>query len=71
MTMAKIRKRFWVPRQQRLARSVLNHCLGCKQFHAVPLNLPPTGNLHNEQTEGTTPFNVIGVDFVSPKNYIG
>lgn len=71
MTMAKICKRFWVPRLQRLARSVVNHCWGCKQFHAVPLNLPPTGNLPNERTEGTTAFNVIGVDFVSPKKYIG
>ncbi|KAK3713708.1 hypothetical protein QZH41_008035 [Actinostola sp. cb2023] len=71
MTMAKVRERFWVPRLRRLAKRVVKHCWGCKRFHAVPLSAPPTGNLPTERTEGTTPFNVIGVDFAGPIKYCG
>lgn len=71
LTMAKVRERFWVPRLRRLAKNVIKHCWGCKRFHAVPLSAPPTGNLPVERTQGTTPFNVIGVDFAGPIKYNG
>lgn len=71
LTMAKVRERFWVPRLRRLAKNVIRNCWGCKRFHAVPLRAPPTGNLPVERTQGTTPFNVIGVDFAGPIKYKG
>ena len=60
-----------MPRLRRLAKSVVKHCWGCKRFHAVPVSAPPTGNLPTERTEGTVPFNVIGVDFAGPIKYSG
>ena len=47
----------------------MKNCSGCKRFQAVALKNPPTAPLPSERTEGTTPFNVIGVDFAGPVKY--
>ena len=63
LTMAKLREEFWIPRLRRLVKKVIKQCYGCKRFQAVALATPPPGLLPPERTKGSTPFEVIGVDF--------
>lgn len=69
LTMAKVREKFWIPRLRKLAKKTVQKCSGCKRFQAVAVNNPPPGPLPIERTEGTTPYNVIGVDFAGPVKY--
>ena len=71
MTIAEVRERFWVPRLQWPAKKVVKHYFGCKRFQAQPLHDPPAGDLPKSCTEGSTPFDVIGVDFAGPIKYSG
>ena len=71
LTMAKVREKYWVPRLRKLAKKILRKCWGCKKFQAVAVKCPPPGFLPRARTEGTTPFNVIGVDFAGPVKYVG
>ena len=41
----------------------------CKPFQAVALAAPPSGLLPLERTEGSTPFEIVGVDFAGPIKY--
>ena len=66
LTMAKVREEFWIPRLRRLAKKVIRECYGCKRFQAVALAAPPPGLLPLERTEGSTPFEIVGVDFAGP-----
>ena len=67
--MAKVRERYWIPRLRRLTKRVIKNYYGCKRFQAVAFAHPPTGNLPKDRTEGSIPFQVIGVDYVGPIRY--
>ena len=69
LTMAKVRETYWLPRLRRLTKRVIKSCNGCKRFQAVAYIHPPTGNLPRDRTEGSTPFQVIGVDYAGPIKY--
>ncbi|XP_028407828.1 uncharacterized protein LOC114530405 [Dendronephthya gigantea] len=69
LTMALVRHDYWIPRLRQLARSVNTRCYGCKKFHASAFHSPPPGNLPVERTEGSSPFQVIGVDYAGPIVY--
>lgn len=70
-TVTKVREKFWIPRLRRLAKKVFKKCWECKRFHAVPINSQSPGYTPKEITEGTTAFNVTGVDFAGPIKYRG
>ena len=69
LTMALVRRDYWIPRLRQLARSVNTRCFGCKKFHTTAFHNPPPGNLPVERTEGSSPFEVIGVDYAGPIVY--
>ena len=69
LTMAAIRSRYSIPRLRQLAKRMIKRCYGCKQFQAVAHAHPPVGNLPKDRTEGSVPFQVIGVDFAGPIAY--
>ena len=46
-----------------LTKKVIRKCYGCNHFQAAVFANPPTENLPRERTEGSIPFQVIGVDF--------
>ena len=69
LTMAKVRDNHWVPRLRQLVKKVIKGCWGCKRFQALALATPPPGLLPRERTEGSTAFEVIGVDFAGPIRY--
>lgn len=71
LTMTKVRQTYWIPRLRRLTRRVIKRCHGCKRFQVSAFNNPPTGNLPQERTTGSTPFKVIGVDYAGPIRYLG
>ena len=69
LTMAKVRERYWVPRLRKLTKQVIKSCAGCKRFQAIALSNPPPGPFPLDRTQGSTPFEVIGVDFAGPIKY--
>ena len=69
LTMAAIREMFWVPRLRRLVKKVTKDCWGCKRFQVTAVAAPPPGPLPTNRTEGTTAFEVAGVDFAGPIRY--
>lgn len=69
LTMAKVRERYWVPRLRRLVKKLRGSCHGCKRFRARAYLTPPPGNLPKTRTEGSRPFQVVGVDFAGPIRY--
>ena len=67
--MAKVRETHWAPRLRQLVKRLIKRCYECKRFHAVAhSNLPP-GNLPQDRTVETTPFQVVGVDYAGPVKY--
>ena len=69
LTMALIRKDYWIPRLRQLAKNVINHYYGYKKFHATAFQNPPPSKLPVDRTEGSFPFQVVGVDFTGPVAY--
>lgn len=69
LTMAKVRERFWIPRLRRIVKRVVKRCAGCKRFQAVAFGNPPIGPFPSDRTEGNSPFEVIGVDYMGPMTY--
>jgi len=64
--MAKIREEHWIPCLRHLAKKVIKQCHACKRFQAVALAAPPPGLLPPETTEGSSPFEFVGLDFAGP-----
>jgi hypothetical protein len=52
-----------------MVKRVVKRCAGCKRFQAVAFANPPVGPLPDDRTKGTTPFEVIGVDYMGPMTY--
>ena len=69
MTMAAVRKDYWIPRLRQLTKKVRRKCHGCKKFQVTPFPKSPTGNLPKDRTHGTRLFQVIGVDYAGPILY--
>ena len=67
--MAKARERYWVPRLSQLIKRLIKHCHGCKRFHVSAFTNPPPGYLPTDRTEGTSPFQVVGIDYAGPIKY--
>ena len=68
-TMAKVREKYWVPRLRSLVKKIRTACNGCKRFRAKAYQVPPPGNLPSTRTQGSTPFQVVGVYFAGPIRY--
>ena len=66
MTMVHVREHYWVPRLRQLTRKVVKRCFGCRRFQAKAIVQPPPGLLPLDRTDGTRPFQTIGVDFAGP-----
>ena len=65
-TMARVRERYWVPKLRRMVKKARSDCFGCVKFRSQAYqNLPP-GNLPATRTEGSAPFQILGVDFAGP-----
>ena len=69
LTMTKVREQYWVPWLRRLVKKVIKECFKRRPFQAKPVARPPMGNLPRDRTEGSRPFQVVGVDFAGPIKY--
>ena len=69
MTMSYVREEYWIPRLRRLARKIIKNCYGCRRFQAKALEQPTPGLLPRDRTEGSRPFQTIGVDFAGPMKF--
>ena len=66
MTMAKVREVYWISKLRQQVKRVRSECWGCKRFRLRAYNNPPPGNLPTTRTQGSTPFEAVGVDFAGP-----
>lgn len=66
--MANVRERRWVPRLCQVVKKIIKGCWGCKRLKAQAYTAPPPGLLPRERTEGSTAFEVIGVDLLARSN---
>ena len=62
LTTAEIRREYWIACLRSLIL-VRKKCYGCKRFQVTAFNNPPPGELPEDQTVGSRPFEVIGVDY--------
>ena len=69
LTMAAVRKRYWVPKLRSLVKSVRSKCYGCKRFSATLARNPIPGQLPEDRTTVGGAFEVIGLDFAGPLKY--
>ena len=69
LTMTYVREGYWIPQLRKIAKRVRDRCHGCKRSRAVPLGKPPVANLPLERTEGSRPFEVVGLDYAGPFYY--
>ena len=67
--MAAVRKDYWIPRLRQLTKKVRRKCHSWKKFQVTPFPKPPAGNLPKDRTQGTRPFQVIGVNYAGPILY--
>ena len=67
--MARVRERYWVPKLGRMVKKARSDCFGCVKFRSQAYQKPPPGNLPATRTEGSAPFQVLGVDFAGPIRY--
>ena len=58
-----------MPRLRQLTKRVIRGCYGCRKFPVTSFSSPPIGNLPTDRTEGSTPFEVVGLDFAGPIGY--
>ena len=56
-------------RQEWLTKRVIEGCNRCKRFQAIDFVHPPTGKQPRDRTEGSSPFQVIGVNYADPIKY--
>ena len=47
-------------------KRIVKKCPGCKPFQATALTVPPPGLLLRDGTEGSIPFQDVGVDYAGP-----
>ena len=69
LTMAKVSEMYWAPRLHQLVKCLIKHCSGCKRFYVSVFANPPPGYLPTDRTEGTSPFQVFGIDYTGPIKY--
>ena len=66
LTMARVCARYWIPKLRQLTKKVRKSCHGCKKFQASAYAASLPGNLPATRTQGTNPYQVIGVDCAGP-----
>lgn len=69
LTMDMVRSQYWIPRLRQLVKKVRGSCHGCKRFQALAYATPPPGHLPTTRTQGTSPYQVIGVDYAGLLRY--
>ena len=52
-----------------LTNRAIKGCVGCKKFQATAFQRAPPGNLPNDRTPGSVPFQVVAVDYAGPISY--
>ncbi|XP_068708043.1 uncharacterized protein [Montipora foliosa] len=69
LTMVKVRETYWIPTLRQLVKRLIKRCYGCKRFHVSAFASPPPGYLPIDRTEGTSLFQVVGIDYAGPVKY--
>ncbi|XP_068759706.1 uncharacterized protein [Montipora capricornis] len=69
LTMVKVRETYWIPRLRQLVKRLIKRCYGCKRFHVSAFANTPPGYPPIDRTEGTSPFQVVGIAYAGPVKY--
>lgn len=65
-TLARIRKRFWIPRGQATVKSVVKSCSICRRHEGGPYKLPPMCVFPKARVTEAMPFMRVGLDYLGP-----
>ena len=68
-TMTEVRENYWIPRLRQPVKRLRFNCRGCKKFQTIAFKSAPPGYLPKDRTEGSHPFDVIGVHYAGPTAY--
>ena len=63
--MTEVRREYYMPRLRSLTKRVRKACCRCKRFQLTEFNNLPLGELPEDRTIGSKPFEVIGVDYAA------
>ena len=69
LTMAELRREYWISRLGSLTKKVRKACYGYKKFQTTAFNNPPPEKLPEDRIVGSRTFEVIGVDYAGPIHY--
>ena len=50
LTMAEVRREYWIPRRRSLTKKIRKACYDCKRFQVTTFNNPPPGELPEDRT---------------------
>ncbi|GBN70409.1 hypothetical protein AVEN_118910-1, partial [Araneus ventricosus] len=64
-TLAKIRSRFWIPKDRQIVQKIIRRCLICRRYSAKSAD-QLTSQLPEDRIAQTPPFYSSGVDFAGP-----
>ena len=65
-TLAKLRSRFWVPKERQVVKRVISRCVPCKKIEGKSFTQPPTASLSEFRVRPASPSAKVGVDFAGP-----
>ncbi len=69
LTMAKIRRKWWIEKLRSLVKTVIHKCNTCIRYRAKPL--PSPAQAQEFRRTGCRAFETVGLDFAGPISYKG
>ncbi|KAK6760887.1 hypothetical protein RB195_022089 [Necator americanus] len=65
-TMAKVRKKFWIPQLRRQVQKILQRCVPCQKMNNLSFRYPEMSHLPTRRVTRTRPFQHLGIGYFSP-----
>lgn len=62
-TISTVREQCWIPKLRQQVRKVINSCVKCRRFNALPYRYPDMTDLPHKRVVRSRPFQHIGLDF--------
>uniref|UniRef100_A0A7I4XT07 Integrase catalytic domain-containing protein n=1 Tax=Haemonchus contortus TaxID=6289 RepID=A0A7I4XT07_HAECO len=62
-TMATVRTQYWIPKLRQQVRKLVQQCVKCRRFNALPYQYPESTDLPDRRVLRSRPFEHIGLDF--------
>lgn len=64
--LSSLRRRFWIPHANALARRIIRECMTCRRLHQKPGEQKMSDLPHERLTVDLPPFTLVGMDYFGP-----